>query len=178
MKVAVATTPNKRAHEMWLTKLLRNHLEMIRRHYEKAPELNTFAKSYRKLLAHYYNLLIPADASVLEIGCGAGELLSLLRTMAICGIDLSERQINDARKRLPHGRFLVQAAEELSVTGHLDAIVLPASLRAGMTTETIRSRSPARGFGRAVTNTDSHRNGSRGASQRLRPSLRKGVIDG
>ena len=70
---------------------------MIRRHYEHAPELNVFAKGYRKLLAHYYNPPIPRDASVLEIGCGAGELLSLLQTRAICGIDIAEGQINKAR---------------------------------------------------------------------------------
>ena len=101
---------------------------MIRRHYEHAPELNVFAKGYRKLLAHYYNLLIPKDASVLEIGCGTGELLSLLQTRAICGIDISEGQINKARTRLPHGRFLVQAGEDLSLTGKFDAIIISDTL--------------------------------------------------
>jgi SAM-dependent methyltransferase len=128
VKIPVATTPDEQAHQIGLTKLSRNHLEMIRRHYEKAPELNAFAKGYRKLLAHYYNLLIPADASVLEIGCGTGELLSLLHTKTICGIDLSERQINDARKRLSHGRFFVQAGEELSLTGSFDAIIISDTL--------------------------------------------------
>jgi SAM-dependent methyltransferase len=128
VKIPVATTPDEQAHQIGLTKLSRDHLEMIRRHYEKAPEPNAFAKSYRKLLAHYYNLLIPSDASVLEIGCGTGELLSLLQTKTICGIDLSERQINGARKRLPHGRFLVQAGEELSLTEPFDVIIVSDTL--------------------------------------------------
>ena len=41
---------------------------------------------YRQLLAHRYNLLIRPDASVIEIGCGTGELLNGLhaaRKMAI-----------------------------------------------------------------------------------------------
>jgi SAM-dependent methyltransferase len=128
VKIPVATTPDEQAHEIGLTKLSPDHLEVIRRHYEKAPEINAFVKSYRKLLAHYYNLLIPSDASVLEIGCGTGELLSLLQTKTICGIDLSARQINDARKRLPHGRFLVQAGEELSLTGPFDVIIVSDTL--------------------------------------------------
>ena len=56
--------------------------------------------SYRKLLAHYYNLLIPAEASVLEIGCGSGELLAQLRAARKVGIDLSPVQIAAAQARL------------------------------------------------------------------------------
>jgi SAM-dependent methyltransferase len=128
MKTPVVTTPNERSRGPGLTKLSRDHLEVIRRHYEHAPELNVFAKGYRKLLAHYYNLLIPKDASVLEIGCGTGELLSLLQTRAICGIDPAEGQINKARARLPYGRFFVQAGEDLSLTGKFDAIIISDTL--------------------------------------------------
>lgn len=101
---------------------------MIRDHFEKAPEANSFAKAYQDLLAHYYNLLIPKSASVLEIGCGAGDLLSLLQAKTICGIDLSEEQISKARKRLPHGRFLVQAGEELSLAEPFDVIIISDTL--------------------------------------------------
>ena len=128
MNSPVLTTRVKRTRGAGLTKLSRDHLEMIGRHYEHAPELNGFAKGYRRLLAHYYNLLIPKDASVLEIGCGTGELLSLLQTRAICGIDISEGQINKARTRLPHGRFLVQAGEDLSLIGKFDAIIISDTL--------------------------------------------------
>ncbi len=37
------------------------------------------AQLVAKMLAHYYNLMIPADATVLEIGCGSGELLARIR---------------------------------------------------------------------------------------------------
>ena len=70
MKAPVVTTPDERTRGPGLTKLSRDHLEMIRRHYEHAPEPNVFAKGYRKLLAHYYNLLIPRDASVLRSDAG------------------------------------------------------------------------------------------------------------
>jgi SAM-dependent methyltransferase len=128
MKIPTGTTPDERDRGTGLTKLSRDHLELIRRHYEHAPEPNTFAKGYRELLAHYYNLLIPRDASVLEIGCGTGELLSLLHARSVCGIDIAEGQINKARTRLPHGRFLVQAGEDLSLTGKFDAIIISDTL--------------------------------------------------
>ncbi len=92
----------------------REHLERVRAFYDAAPtEPQAGARAYRALLAHYYNLLIPADASVLEIGCGSGELLSRLRGKTKTGVDLAPAQIEAARKRLPEARFFVQAGELL-----------------------------------------------------------------
>ena len=63
-----------------LPEITRQHLDKVRAFYEGAPAVHrAAARSYRGLLAHYYNLLIPADASVLEIGCGSGELLARIR---------------------------------------------------------------------------------------------------
>ncbi len=42
--------------------LTRQHLDKIRDFYEAAPtELSRAARSYRGLLARYYNLLLPAE---------------------------------------------------------------------------------------------------------------------
>ena len=101
-----------------LSSLARQHLESIRSFYDAAPlELGAPAKGYRRLLAHYYNLLIPARASVLEVGCGSGELLRQLHGRNVTGIDISERQIEHARARVPHGTFHVQAGEEIDLPG-------------------------------------------------------------
>jgi cyclopropane fatty-acyl-phospholipid synthase-like methyltransferase len=67
------------------------------------------AHSYHRLLAHYYNLLIPADASVLEIGCGGGELLALLSAREKTGVDISAVQLERAKARLPGATFHQQA---------------------------------------------------------------------
>jgi SAM-dependent methyltransferase len=91
----------------------RAHIETVRRHYEKGIELTRPAQSYRDILAGYYNLLIPASASVLEVGCGAGDLLSRLNVASKCGIDLSERQIRLAKEKNPGARLFVQAGEDL-----------------------------------------------------------------
>ena len=97
--------------------LTRQHLEKIRDFYEAAPtELSRAARSYRGLLARYYNLLIPPDASVLEIGCGAGELLAQVQAARKVGVDLSPKQIAAARARLPAAEFHVQAGETLGLT--------------------------------------------------------------
>lgn len=112
-----------------LPEITRQHLDKIRAFYEAAPtELNWAARSYRRLLAHYYNLLIPANASVLEIGCGNGELLAGIRARRKVGIDLSPRQIAAARARLPEAEFHVQAGEELELNERFDYIIISDSL--------------------------------------------------
>lgn len=84
----------------------RLHLERMRQYYDQHPtEINWTGLAYRNLLAHYYNLLIPANASVLEIGCGSGELLSQLKARQLTGVDLSKRQIESAQQRLPNATF-------------------------------------------------------------------------
>ena len=77
------------------------------------PEKQFYGMSYRRWLARYYGMLIPADASVLEVGCGGGELLAMLPNRDVMGVDLSGKQIEAARQRVPHGRFEIQAGESL-----------------------------------------------------------------
>ena len=101
-----------------ISALAREHLERVRAFYDAAPtEPQAGASAYRALLAHYYNLLIPADASVLEIGCGSGELLSHIRAHRKVGVDLAPAQIEAARRRVPGAQFHVQAGELLDLDG-------------------------------------------------------------
>src|SRR5271165_3194784 len=93
----------------------REHRERVREHYEKGVHLTKAAMSYRTILAAYYNLLIPASASVLEVGCGAGDLLSQLNVASKCGVDLSENQVRLAQEKNPDAKFFVQAGEDLDL---------------------------------------------------------------
>jgi SAM-dependent methyltransferase len=95
--------------------LLERQLDKLRSFYQSASTQPTKGGCfYRKLLASYYRDLIPADSSVLEIGCGGGHLLGLLPNRDVVGIDLSEKQIEAARARVPQGEFHVMAGENLS----------------------------------------------------------------
>ena len=106
-----------------------HHLETMRAHFDAAPtESNGAARHYRSLLAHYFNHLIPANASVLEVGCGSGELLAQLRCGAKAGVDLSERRIAAARRRLPGAQLFVQAGETLQIEGTFDYVILSETL--------------------------------------------------
>ena len=95
--------------------LTREQIERTRAFYANEPvERTPSGQQYQRRLAHYYALLIPEDATVLEIGCGAGELLSLLPNRRVTGVDLSAKHIEAARAAVPHGVFHVQAGEELA----------------------------------------------------------------
>lgn len=76
----------------------------------------------------YMRFLIPPGASVLEIGCGEGQLLRALEPSRGVGIDLSKEMIRLARERSPGFEFHVGDAEDPAVLagigGPFDYIVL------------------------------------------------------
>lgn len=112
-----------------LGKLSRDHLTAVRAHFDADNvKLTSAARSYRRLLAHYYNLLIPLESSVLEVGCGDGELLALIHAKNKTGVDLSEKQIALAQARIPHGKFYVQAGELLDLPATYDVIIVSETL--------------------------------------------------
>ena len=107
----------------------RRHLEKVGTFFDGAPTtLNWAARGYRELLARYYNLLIRPDASVLEIGCGAGDLLASIRARKKVGVDLSAVQITAARARLPEAEFHLQAGETLNLSERFDYIIISDTL--------------------------------------------------
>jgi len=112
-----------------LSDLTRRHLAKIRAFYDAVPTTPGKAtRYYRTWLARYYNLYIPAGASVLEIGCGSGELLAQIQAGRKVGVDLSATQIAAARSRLPDAEFHVQSGEALDLSERFDYIILSETL--------------------------------------------------
>ena len=109
--------------------LLERHLDKLRSFYDSRPvEPTAGGRFYRKLLAAHYRNFIPANASVLEIGCGAGHLLELLPNRDVVGIDLSGTAIEAARTRVPHGEFQLMAGENLELERQFDFVILSETL--------------------------------------------------
>src|SRR5881628_1383283 len=90
--------------------------EAIRRHVDaNAPNRVRWAQ--RAAFFHqedllYLKFLIPEGARVLELGCGAGDLLAALRPSFGVGVDFSEAMIAQARKAHPNLTFLVGDIED------------------------------------------------------------------
>jgi SAM-dependent methyltransferase len=101
------------------------HLESIKEFFVTPPRASGFASVYRRLLAHRYNLLIRPDASVIEIGCGMGELLNYLDAKRKIGLDLSPEQIARGKDQFPHLDLRVGAGETAILPeGPFDVIIL------------------------------------------------------
>jgi len=86
------------------------------------------ASAYRRTLAHYLNLVISESADLLEIGCGNGYLLNLLKCGTKTGIDASERQISEAVKNCPGARLWSGDACGLDLDAEFDVVLVSDTL--------------------------------------------------
>jgi len=97
----------------------------VREHYDsRVKPLSSLAKAYRRLLARYYNVLIPSDSSVLEVGCGTGELLKHLAVKRRLGVDRSAPQIEHARANDSTSAYVVAEGEHFTASEDFEYIVL------------------------------------------------------
>lgn len=81
-------------------------------------------RTYHRLVERVYRFQIPRGASVLEIGCGSGDLLSALGPTDGVGVDLSPRMIELARQRHPELEFVCATGEGFNAGRKFDYVVL------------------------------------------------------
>jgi SAM-dependent methyltransferase len=80
---------------------------------------------YHKAIAALARFYVSADARVLEIGSGNGDLLAALQPSFGVGVDISGQMVRLAAMKYPHLHFRQIAAEHLSLSGEpFDFIVL------------------------------------------------------
>jgi ubiquinone/menaquinone biosynthesis C-methylase UbiE len=75
-------------------------------------------------ISSYCNYFSHETFSVLEIGCGTGELLMQVKGRKKTGIDFSESMISEAGKKYPELELHVMEAEELALTEKYDLILI------------------------------------------------------
>jgi len=79
---------------------------------------------YWRDLEAFCTSLIPADASVLEIGCGTGDLIGRSSAARRVGVDFSPKMIEIARRKYPEVDFRVMPAEEIDFGETFDYVIL------------------------------------------------------
>jgi len=73
----------------------------------------------------YFRFLVPDEQSVLELGCGTGELLNALKPKRGVGIDFSQEMVSIAKKRYPHLEFHTADIESIEDWGEaFDVLIL------------------------------------------------------
>src|SRR5262249_28190866 len=88
-----------------------------RAHWDKVAreQYGSWGRYYHDYLADVYRHLIPEGASVLELGCGKGDLLASLKPSRGVGVDLSPEMISCATERHPRLEFIVADVHELDL---------------------------------------------------------------
>jgi SAM-dependent methyltransferase len=93
----------------------------------QAPE----SDRWRRMNRHYYEEVerivrfhVPRGASVLEIGCGSGDLLAALAPSRGVGIDISPKAVKVARSKHPGIAFLAGDAEDIPLSESFDYVLL------------------------------------------------------
>lgn len=86
---------------------------------------------YRKSKAYYWNYItrycdyfIHDKDSVLEIGCGTGELIAALKGQRKLGVDFSEKMIGHALEQFPAMDFKVMDAQALEIEEKFDVVIM------------------------------------------------------
>ncbi|MCP4605294.1 MAG: glycosyltransferase, partial [Proteobacteria bacterium] len=83
-----------------------------------------FKRYYNERLLRLIRFNVPRGASVLEIGCGVGDLLAALEPRRGLGIDFSEKMIESARARHPAMEFQVADAQVFKNKEKFDYVIL------------------------------------------------------
>jgi len=93
----------------------------------QAPESDRWRRKNRYYYEEVERIVrfhVPRGASVLEIGCGTGDLLAALEPSRGVGIDISPKVVEIARAKHPVLSFLVGEAEDLPRSEPFDYVVL------------------------------------------------------
>ena len=102
----------------------KERLEFWQEHAEHLDGWHGLGDYYRRRLIEVYGFHIAQGQSVLELGCGQGDLLAALQPETGVGVDFSSEMVRRARERHPQFRFIHADVHELHLEECFDAIIL------------------------------------------------------
>jgi ubiquinone/menaquinone biosynthesis C-methylase UbiE len=79
---------------------------------------------YWKDITYFCNYFAQEDISILEIGCGTGELIGEIKGKRKVGIDFSPGMLDIARKQYPSVDFICMEAENIALNEKFDLIII------------------------------------------------------
>jgi ubiquinone/menaquinone biosynthesis C-methylase UbiE len=83
-----------------------------------------WGQSYHERLKQIYRFLVQPGQSVIELGCGPGDLLAATEPTTGVGVDLSGKMIERARVRHPHLRFVHGDSHDLQLDETFDILIV------------------------------------------------------
>jgi len=103
--------------------------ENVRKRFDALAKKRQYWKDrnryYYRDQEKYFRFLVPERLSVLELGCGTGDLLNALKPKRGVGIDFSSEMICIASERYPNMEFRTADIEKLEGWGEtFDVLIL------------------------------------------------------
>ena len=98
----------------------RNHWDRIGRRLDHWQGWSAY---YHLRLAKVYRHITVPHQSILEIGCGQGDLLAALQPALGVGVDFSHEMIRRAKKRHPNLHFFEADAHNLCIDAQFDVVI-------------------------------------------------------
>lgn len=98
-----------------------NHWNKVAQQFKKGRR---FGESYFQRLVQVYRFNIPAGMSVLEVGCGQGDLLAAVKPSRGVGIDFSPEMIAQAQQKYPGLCFIQADAHDFHLDETFDFVIL------------------------------------------------------
>ncbi len=98
------------------------HFQMLADGYDMWKVKNWY---YYEMLKKLYESLVPPHRSVIEIGCGTGDILNSLRPSRGLGIDVSQKMVNIARRKHPGLKFLEMDAQDIQLNEGFEFVIMP-----------------------------------------------------
>ncbi|MGE0269145.1 MAG: glycosyltransferase [Candidatus Omnitrophota bacterium] len=100
---------------------VRQHFDKIAPNYDYWKQKNAY---YYNTLKAFISQMIPKGSSVLEFGCGTGEILAYMEPSRGVGVDLSEEMLKVARKKFPQYEFIHSPVEDFNLDEKFDYIIM------------------------------------------------------
>ncbi len=85
---------------------------------------DSLRSGYAKRMQQVFSFATPPGSKVLEVGCGAGDLLASLKPSHGVGIDFSPVAISKAKQRHPNLQFILAEAHDFDLNDTFDYIIL------------------------------------------------------
>lgn len=103
--------------------------DLVKKSYNKSAEKYLSQRDQFKNIKYLEKLneLLKPSSLILDIGCGAGKPIDewlIIKGHKVIGIDISEKQIQLAKKNVPQGKFKVEDMSDLQTKEYqVDALV-------------------------------------------------------
>ena len=90
----------------------------------KRVKMRNRNKYYWDEITEYCDYFINENSSVLEVGCGTGELINRVKGNRKLGVDYSAAMIKEAKNNFPNSDFKVMTAENIELDEKFDVIII------------------------------------------------------